>query len=233
MQALERLAVPVEIGQEEEAFVAGLAELSPVDDVLHFGSALDDVEYPIESPLFPLELHKRPDVILVNLGRLRDEPHALLAVLFDMGLRARIDEVDFQVGKEVDAVVVPVVVASPFRLGLVVRRPRPRHAPRVNVVGAQVPQPRQRRRQAGEVDFGRGERRPLDDHDGGLVVDCAVEGDAAAGLVCAQAFDQQLEFTTVDSNLYSMCLSTLVEHLVQLELGHRRLSPGFQIRHCR
>ncbi|GKT93329.1 gamma interferon inducible lysosomal thiol reductase [Colletotrichum tofieldiae] len=68
VQRVERLAVPVQVWQQQEALVAFLAELGAVDDVLDFGAALDDVEDPVEAALVALALHVGPDVRGVELG---------------------------------------------------------------------------------------------------------------------------------------------------------------------
>ncbi|KAJ6784003.1 hypothetical protein PWT90_07780 [Aphanocladium album] len=172
VQRVQRRPVPVEVRQQQEPLVPGLAQLGPVDYVLDLLAALDDVEDPVEPPLVALALHVRPDLVAVDGGRLRHEPHPLLAVLFHVRLRARVDEVDLEVRVEVGR-------------GLARRvRARTRHVPAVDVVGAQVLEARERGRQASEVALGRRERRALDDEQRGLAVHRANHGCATPSLIC-------------------------------------------------
>lgn len=139
VQRVERLAIPVQVGQHEKAQVAGLAQLGPVDNVLDLLTSFDNVEYPIESPLSPLPLHIWPDMVPVDFRRLGHEPPRLLSVLVHVCLGARVDKVDFKVSKEVGVVGFALLDAAA------------RHVPVVNVVGAKILHPREQGGNVGEV----------------------------------------------------------------------------------
>lgn len=77
----------------------------PIDHVLGFGDAVDDVPYPLQASLFPLFLHIRPNAILVYLWRLGNVAYALSGVLGDMFLRTRIDQIDLQIFMQIKLLV--------------------------------------------------------------------------------------------------------------------------------
>ncbi|KAL2136738.1 hypothetical protein VTI74DRAFT_1779 [Chaetomium olivicolor] len=125
VQRVDRLAVPVEVRQEQEPLHWVFTVRRPVDDVLGLLAALDDVEGPVQPPPLALRLHEGPHMFVVDLGRLGDVAHALFAVFLDVLLGARPDEVDLEVGEF-------VVVATHCDLAAVGQ------VPVVDVVGTQV-----------------------------------------------------------------------------------------------
>lgn len=101
VQRIKRLSIPVEIRQQQKPFIAGFAQLSPVYNVLDLFFALNNVKYPVQSPLLPLLLHIWPYLVPVNLWRLCNKAHTLLAVLVDVSLCAWPDEVNLEVRVEI------------------------------------------------------------------------------------------------------------------------------------
>jgi hypothetical protein len=93
MQTPHRLPIPIQIRQQQEPLLPVFA----IHDVFLLGPAFDDVEHPIQRALFPLPLHVRTNILCVDVWRLGDQSHALCFVLADVFLRARVDEIEFEV----------------------------------------------------------------------------------------------------------------------------------------
>lgn len=100
MQRRQCLAVPVQVWEQQEAFVAGSAKRRAVDDIFDFGGAFDDVVDPLETAAGAFAFHVGADVRCVYLRCFVDEADALTAVFFDMGFGAGIDEIELQVRRE-------------------------------------------------------------------------------------------------------------------------------------
>lgn len=107
-------------------------------------------------------------MLAVDLGRLVDEAHALLAVLLDMLLRTGVNQVDLQVGELVAGIAVTVAT----------------QVPKVDVVGAQVLERPQVAGYGTQVLVRGREGSALEDQQSGLGVDAAVEGGSSSCLVC-------------------------------------------------
>lgn len=99
VQAAQRLAVPVQIGQQQVSLVLGSGGVRRAkQDVFLLGASVEDVEDPVQAALVALALHVRPHVVAVDVGRLGHVADRLRRVLFQMLLGAWVDEVDLQVG---------------------------------------------------------------------------------------------------------------------------------------
>lgn len=98
VQTANGLAVPVQVGQQQEPLVGGGRSRGAVPHGLLLGAALDDVEDPVEAALVALGLHVGADVGGVDGGGFGHEAHGLGRVFLDVGGRARVDEVDLQIG---------------------------------------------------------------------------------------------------------------------------------------
>ena len=98
MQPRQRLPIPVQIRQEQEALsrLSGPAVISN-DDVFLLRAALDDVEDPVQASLFAPPLHVRSDVGAVDLGGLCHHAGVLGGIFLDVGVCAGVEEVDLEV----------------------------------------------------------------------------------------------------------------------------------------
>ena len=132
-------------------------------------AAFEDVEHPVQCPLFALELHVRADVGTIDEGRLSDDTETLRSVLFDVLVRARVDEVQLEIWWEF-----AIFTGTGAGVG---------EEPCVDVVGAEVLDVAEGCGEVDEVGGRGGERGALGNEEARLVVDGAEEGYAAASLV--------------------------------------------------
>lgn len=173
MQSLDCLPVPVQVWEEEKALITSLAEASPVNDIFDLLAPLDNVEDPIESALVSFCLHVWPDPVPVDPGCFCHESDPLFAVFLDVLLRARIDQVDLQVGE----VVMTLCVSDGATAG---------HVPVVDVIGAQILECAKATGYRPKVIMGVGKRGALKDQQSWLPVDGAEERGSPACLVWSE-----------------------------------------------
>lgn len=172
MQTPNGLAIPVQIRQQQEALALRRAFVRrPEEHIFLLRPAFDDIEDPVQAALVAFTLHKRPDMAGVDLGGLGDEAHGLGCVFLDVGVGARVDEVDLEVGWLLDGV----------------RGGRGRggagEVPAVDVVVAEILDVRERCWEGGEMRWVGWKGGALGEHQGWLGCDGALEYDTAAGLV--------------------------------------------------
>ena len=145
--------------------------LIPQDHILLLRPALEYIEHPVQPPLLALGAHVRADVVAVDRRRLGDHADHLLRVLLDVGVRARPDEVQLEVGR---------LLAAGVGAG-------GRQVPPVDVIVAEVGDVRDRGVEGLEDGRGLGcEGGAFGDQDALLAIDGAEDDDAAAALVCSR-----------------------------------------------
>lgn len=99
VKACQGLLVPIEIWCEEKSFIGIRRTGISQQDILLLGTAFDDVEDPIEASLVPHPLHIWSYILLVDLRRLCHHTNSLWRIFFDVLLGARVDQVEFEVGR--------------------------------------------------------------------------------------------------------------------------------------
>lgn len=193
VQRRQRGAVPVEVGQQQEALVvvnaaySGCAAVLPQDHVLLLCAPVQDVVHPRERTGRSLRRHERPDVRAVDGRRLVDDACHLRGVLGNVGGRARVNEVELEVRRDNNGAGGRRSACLEGGLrgcGHGSGRGARREEPAVDVVGAEVADVGERAGEGDEGEFARAKGGALGEQDRGLVVDGAEEGQAAAGLVC-------------------------------------------------
>ena len=93
MQTCHCLAVPVEIRQDEKAFLAMLS----VHDIFLLRATFYDVEDPVQSTFLTVSLHVWTNVFGEDRRGLGYHANTLRIIFLDVRLRARVDEVELEV----------------------------------------------------------------------------------------------------------------------------------------
>lgn len=132
VEGVDCFAVPVQVGQEEEALVTRLAEGGPVDDILDLFLAFDDIEHPVQPALVALGLHVWSNSFPIDIGCLFYETDALFTIFLDVLFCAGVDQINLKIGEVIVNVI--VIVGA----GMVLYCAATGHVPVVDVIGTKV-----------------------------------------------------------------------------------------------
>ena len=98
VKSIHRLPIPIKVREEEEPIpIFPFCAMFSNDHIFLLCPAFNNVEHPVKSSLLLFLLHKRPDMVDVDLRRLRNHANSLARIFIDVLLCTGPNEVDFQI----------------------------------------------------------------------------------------------------------------------------------------